>query len=87
MDDLREGMRRHDATRRSFLRLLRAAIHNEEIAQGRPRDDAGVAPLFPDRHASTRRALKRSASPFCTLDGILWLFSARLENGGFSVAW
>ena len=44
--ELREAMRRQDATRRSTLRLLRAAIHNEEIAQGKPLDDVGVVGII-----------------------------------------
>ena len=40
--DLHTAMREQDGVRRSTLRLLRAAIQNEEIAQRKPLDDAAA---------------------------------------------
>ena len=41
-EDLKDAMRQGDELRRSTLRMVRAAIQNEEIAQGKRLDDAGV---------------------------------------------
>ena len=45
-DDLKEAMRSGDRLRRSVIRLLRAAIKNEEIAVRRELDDAGVVDVL-----------------------------------------
>lgn len=42
LKDLHKAMRQQDGVRRSTLRLLRAAIQNEEIAQRKSLDDAAV---------------------------------------------
>ena len=40
--DLKEAMRNRDALRRDSIRMARAAIHNEEIAQGQQLSDEGI---------------------------------------------
>ena len=42
LEDLQDAMRRRDEIRRSTLRLIRAAIQNEEIALQKKLDDAGI---------------------------------------------
>ena len=42
VEDLRDAMRQRDDLRRSTLRLIRAAIQNEEIARRKSLDDAEV---------------------------------------------
>lgn len=42
LEDLRDAMRQKDEVRRSTLRLVRAAVQNEEIAQQKKLDDAGI---------------------------------------------
>ena len=53
-DDLKEAMRSGDRLRRSVIRLLRAAIKNEEIAAQRELDDAGVVDVL-TRQVKQRR--------------------------------
>ena len=53
-DDLKEAMRSGDRLRRSVIRLLRAAIKNEEIAVRRELDDAGVVDVL-TRQVKQRR--------------------------------
>ena len=53
-DDLKEAMRSGDRLRRSVIRLLRAAIKNEEIAVQRELDDAGVVDVL-TRQVKQRR--------------------------------
>ena len=53
-DDLKEAMRSGDRLRRSVIRLLRAAIKNEEIAAQRGLDDAGVVDVL-TRQVKQRR--------------------------------
>ncbi len=53
-DDLKEAMRSGDKLRRSVIRLLRAAIKNEEIAAQRELDDAGVVDVL-TRQVKQRR--------------------------------
>lgn len=45
-EDLKDAMRQRDDLRRSTLRLIRAAIQNEEIAQRKPLDDGGVTDVL-----------------------------------------
>ena len=45
-DDLKTAMRAGDQVRVSVLRLVRAAIKNAEVAQGKPIDEAGVLTVF-----------------------------------------
>lgn len=40
--DLKDAMRKGDATRRLTIRLAMAAIHNAEIAQGKPLNDNDI---------------------------------------------
>ncbi len=54
VEDLHKAMRQQDELRRSTLRLLRAAIQNEEIAQGKPLDDAAVLAVL-SRQARQRQ--------------------------------
>ena len=54
VEDLHQAMRQQDDLRRSTLRLLRAAIHNEEIAQGKPLDDAAMLAVL-SRQARQRQ--------------------------------
>ena len=42
MEDLKRAMREGDEVRRSVLRMLRSAVHYDEIARGGPLDDEGV---------------------------------------------
>lgn len=53
-DDLKEAMRSGDRLRRSVIRLMRAAIKNEEIAAQRELDDAGVVEVL-TRQVKQRR--------------------------------
>ena len=53
-DDLKQAMRSGDRLRRSVIRLLRAAIKNEEIAVRRELDDAGVVDVL-TRQVKQRR--------------------------------
>lgn len=53
-DDLKDAMRQHDESRKTALRMLQAAIHNAEIAEGKALDDAGVQTLV-QRQARQRR--------------------------------
>ncbi len=52
--DQQKAMRSGDAVRLSTLRLLRSAIEYEEIARGKPLDDAGVQEMI-GRQAKQRR--------------------------------
>ena len=45
-DDLKTAMRAGDQVRVSVLRLVRAAIKNAEVAQGKHIDEAGVLTVF-----------------------------------------
>lgn len=42
MEDLKDAMRRGDETRRSVIRMVRAAIKNAEVERGRPLGDDEV---------------------------------------------
>ena len=53
-DDLKDAMRSGDRLRRSVIRLMRAAIKNEEIAAQRELDDAGVVDVL-SRQVKQRR--------------------------------
>ncbi len=53
-DDLKDAMRSGDTLRRSVVRLLRAAIQNEEIAAQKELDDAGVLDVL-SRQVKQRR--------------------------------
>jgi uncharacterized protein YqeY len=53
-DDLKDAMRSGDRLRRSVIRLLRAAIKNEEIEVRRDLDDAGVVDVL-TRQVKQRR--------------------------------
>ena len=46
LEDLQDAMRQRDEIRRSTLRLIRAAIQNEEIALQKKLDDAGVLKIL-----------------------------------------
>ncbi|MGI6208921.1 MAG: GatB/YqeY domain-containing protein [Anaerolineae bacterium] len=52
--DMQAAMRAGDVRRRETLRMVRAAIKNEEVAQGRPLDDAGIIEVL-QREAKKRR--------------------------------
>ena len=54
VEDLHQAMRQQDELRRSTLRLWRAAIQNEEIAQGKPLDDAATLTVL-SRQARQRQ--------------------------------
>ncbi len=45
-EDLRNAMRQKDELRRTILRMVRAAIQNEEIALQKQLDDAGVLKIL-----------------------------------------
>jgi uncharacterized protein YqeY len=53
-NDLKEAMRNKDLLRLSTLRLIKAGIQNEEIARGKPLDDADVIDLV-SRQAKQRQ--------------------------------
>lgn len=42
IEDIKQAMRDGDQSRRSILRVVRAAVHNEEIHQGKALEDEGV---------------------------------------------
>ena len=46
MEDLKTAMRSHDDVRRSVIRLVRSAIQNERISQGKDLDDASVVQVM-----------------------------------------
>ena len=45
-EDAKTALRGRDQARLSILRLVRAAVHNEEIARQKPVDDAGVVEVL-----------------------------------------
>lgn len=45
-EDLMKAVRGQDVLRRSVLRLLKSEVHNEEIAQRKPLDEAGIAGII-----------------------------------------
>ncbi len=53
-DDLKQAMRDRDAPRRDVIRLLRSAIHNEEIRVQKDLDDDAVVQVL-SRQAQQRR--------------------------------
>lgn len=53
-EDLKNAMRAGDQTRVSVLRLVRAAVKNAEVAQGKTLDDGGVLAAI-SREARQRR--------------------------------
>ena len=53
-DDLKDAMRRKDALRRSTIRFLLSAIHNDEIARQTDLDEAGVIQVL-TKQAQQRR--------------------------------
>lgn len=66
LEDLKEAMRTGDATRRSTIRLLRAAIKNAEIDRGGPLDDAGAVGLVQreiKRHQEAIEQFQRGRRP------------------------
>ena len=54
LDDLKESMRKGDSTRRSAIRYLRSAIHDEEIARRSTLDDEAVIGVL-SKQAKQRR--------------------------------
>ena len=46
MEDLKTAMRSHDDVRRSVIRLVRSAVQNERISQGKDLDDASVVQVM-----------------------------------------
>ncbi len=46
LEDLRDAMRQKDELRRTTLRMIRAAVQNEEIALQKQLDDAGVLKIL-----------------------------------------
>ncbi len=53
-DDLKDAMRQRDALRRSTIRFLLSAIHNDEIAKQTDLDEAGVIQVL-TKQAQQRR--------------------------------
>ncbi|MBI2886767.1 MAG: GatB/YqeY domain-containing protein [Chloroflexi bacterium] len=53
-EELKNAMRARDQTRVSVLRLVRAAVKNAEVAQGKTLDDGGVLVVI-SREARQRR--------------------------------
>ncbi len=53
-DDLKTAMRSRDLLRRSVLRMLLSAVHNEEIAQQTELDDEGITRVL-GKQAQQRR--------------------------------
>ncbi len=53
-DDLKDAMRSGDVTRRSTIRFVLSAIHNEEIAKQTELDDEGILAVV-SREAQQRR--------------------------------
>jgi uncharacterized protein YqeY len=53
-DDLKDAMRQKDALRRSTIRFLLSAIHNDEIARQTDLDEAGVIQVL-TKQAQQRR--------------------------------
>ena len=54
MEDLKDAMRRGDETRRSVIRMARAAIKNAEVDRGRPLDDSEVLKIL-EKEVKQRR--------------------------------
>lgn len=66
LKDQMEAMRSHDALRLSVVRMVRAAIANAEIEQGRPLDDAGVLEVIArdaKRHRDTIAEIAKGNRP------------------------
>ena len=53
-EDLKDALRRHDESRKTALRLLQAAIHNAEIAAGKPLSEADTQAII-QRQVRQRR--------------------------------
>lgn len=54
MEDLKEAMRQSDATRRSAIRMVRAAVKNAEVEKGHSLDDSEVMRVI-EKEAKQRR--------------------------------
>lgn len=54
MEDLKDAMRRGDETRRSVIRMARAAIKNAEVDRGRPLSDDEVLQVL-EKEVKQRR--------------------------------
>ncbi len=57
-DDLKQAMREQDENRKVALRLLRAAIVNEEVEKGHPLDDAEVQAVALRQARQRREAIE-----------------------------
>ena len=57
-DDLKQAMREQDENRKVALRLLRAAIVNEEVEKGHPLDDAEVQAVALRQAKQRREAIE-----------------------------
>ena len=56
--DLKQAMRDHDENRKVALRLLRAAIVNEEVDKGHPLDDAEVMAVAAGQARQRRESIE-----------------------------
>ena len=57
-DDLKTAMRSRDVLRRSVLRLLLSAVHNEEIAQRAELDDEGITGVLVKQAQQRRESIE-----------------------------
>ena len=60
--DLKDAMRKKDALRRSVIRYLRSAIHNEEIATQQTLDDDGITTVLSRQVQQRRDSIEAYAS-------------------------
>ncbi|GGJ09302.1 aspartyl-tRNA amidotransferase subunit B [Alicyclobacillus cellulosilyticus] len=61
-EDLKEAMKTKDKVRLSVVRMVKAAIKNKEIEEGRPLDDAGIIAVLQKEVKQRRDAMAQFAA-------------------------